>query len=229
MSHIYIPTQSVDDWRGLLADPDRQWRAGFSARAAARAWQDAGGFPAEISRLFATAEDPNLWNMELLLAIPEHRVSLPPIQAHPSQNDVFALAKAADGALVSVAVEAKVSESFDRTVDEWLTDATPGKEDRLDFLKSKLKLAGKNVGGIRYQLLHRMASAILEAKRFNARYAVMVIHSFSRTDMWFGDFLNFVGLYGQFAQAGKMTRLYEDSEISMFAGWAKGDPECLVA
>jgi hypothetical protein len=32
---------------------------------------------------------------------------------------------------------------------------------------------------IRYQLLHRAASVVIEAERFNASYAVLPVHSFS--------------------------------------------------
>jgi len=35
VTQIYRKTEGPADWRGLLADPDRQWRAGFSAMAAA--------------------------------------------------------------------------------------------------------------------------------------------------------------------------------------------------
>jgi len=227
MSHIYIPMKSADDWKKLLADPDKQWCTGYSARTVAHSWQEASGFPPEVSKLFATSKDANLQKVELLLVIPEHKVSLPPSQGHPSQNDVFALAKAANGTLVTIAVEAKVSEPFGPTVDEWFSEPTPGKKIRLNFLQSKLRLTGKEIGRIRYQLMHRLASAILEAERFNAAYAVMVVQSFSEQDEWFEDFLSFVGLYGQTAQAGKMTQLYQDAELSVLAGWAKGDPKYL--
>jgi len=228
MSHIYIPTKSAEDWSGLLAKSG-QWSTGYSAKTVAHSWEEASDFPPEISKLFATSEDANLQQVELLLAIPEHKVSLPPSQGHPSQNDVFALGKAANRKLITIAVEAKVSEPFGPTVVEWISEPTPGKEERLDFLQSKLQLTGKEISQIRYQLMHRLASAILEADRFNAAYAVMVVQSFSEKNEWFEDFSAFVGLYGQTAAAGKMTRLYQDAELSVLAGWAKGDPKYLKA
>ena len=229
MPHIYIPASSPDDWQQFLAEPEKQWRTGFSARATAYAWQEAKGFPEEIATLFDSADDKNLWDLKLLLAIPEHKVYFPPMQGHPSQNDVFALAKASNGELVSVAVEAKVSEPFDRTVDEWIGDSTPGKQERLEFLKTKLGIRGKAIGHIRYQLTHRLASAIIEAERFNAKYAVLVIHSFSQSDEWFDDFAAFVSLYDQVVTVGKLARLDVGDGTQVFAGWARGKAKYLDA
>lgn len=229
MPHIYVPANSADDWQQLLAEPDKQWRSGYSAKATAHAWQEADGFPTEVRALFSSAEDINLRDVELLLAIPEHKVYFPPMQGHPSQNDVFALAKAANGELVAIAVEAKVSEPFDRTVDEWFAEPTPGKAERLAFLKSKLRIDDKPIGHIRYQLLHRLASALLEAERFNAKYAVLVIHSFSQSDEWFGDFAAFVSLYDQAAAVGQLVQLKSRGSPKVFAGWARGRSEYLDA
>ncbi len=38
--------------------------------------------------------------------------------------------------------------------------------------------------GVRYQLLHRTASVVIEAKRFHATTAVMIVHSFSPELKW---------------------------------------------
>jgi hypothetical protein len=229
MKHIYIPTSSADDWQQFLAEPDRQWRTGFSARATAHAWQDADGFPAEFDSLFLSADEINLHGAELLLAIPEHKVYFPPMQGHPSQNDVFALAKAADGNLITVAVEAKVSESFDKVVDDWFAKPTVGKEERLEFLRSKVHLVDREIGHIRYQLLHRLVSAILEAERFGAMYAVMVIHSFSQSDEGFDDFAAFTALYDQVSAVDKLVELNLGDGLRVFAGWARGGAKYLDA
>ena len=229
MAHIYIPTGSAEDWRQFLAEPEKHWRTGYSARATAFAWQEANGLPEEIAALISSAEDANLSKVELLLAFPEHKVYFPPMQGHPSQNDVFALAKAKNGDLISIAVEAKVSEPFDLSVDEWLADPTRGKTERLEFLKHLLRLASVPIGHIRYQLLHRLSSAILEAERFGAKYAILVVQSFSQLDEWFQDFAAFLLLYGQEAQVGELARLDLGTATNVFAGWARGDPRYLDA
>ena len=86
MARIYIPAQGIADWQSLLADPVRQWRAGYSAMAAAQSWQCAAGLPPEIDALLGGGT-------ELQLAIPEHKVPLPGRGAD-SQCDVFALVQA---------------------------------------------------------------------------------------------------------------------------------------
>jgi hypothetical protein len=50
---------------------------------------------------------------------------------------------------------------------------------------------------IRYQLLHRAASAILAAEEFFAPYAVMLVHSFSPSGKWFEDFAQFAEMFGK--------------------------------
>ncbi|NQU08520.1 MAG: hypothetical protein HQ583_08160, partial [Candidatus Abyssubacteria bacterium] len=99
MGHIYIPTKNADDWQSLLADPDKHWRTGYSAKALAHCWEDADGFPPEITGLFSESGTPVFENLEFLLAFPEHKVPLPGGR-RPSQNDIFVLAKAGDGQLI---------------------------------------------------------------------------------------------------------------------------------
>lgn len=48
MNHIYIPTSSAEDWRKFLAEPDKQWHSGYSAKELAECWENAQGFPVEI-------------------------------------------------------------------------------------------------------------------------------------------------------------------------------------
>jgi hypothetical protein len=57
----------------------------------------------------------------------------------------------------------RVSESFGPTLEEWLSEASPGKRERLSFLLTELGLADEPAGTIRYQLLHRVASAVVTA------------------------------------------------------------------
>lgn len=228
MNRIYIPTSGVDDWRRLLANPVKHWRTGFSARSLAYAWENSGGFPGEIQDLFTTS-DPPFQDMELLLAIPEHKVLMPPYGGHPSQNDLFVLARNSRNSLVAITVEGKVSESFGKKLSEWNKEGSPGKETRLAFIKEKLGLADEVPSGIRYQLLHRTASAILEAERFTATSAMMIVHSFSQSDLWFEDYQAFILLFGiENALIGKLYFLREIAGIKLFSGWARGNEMFLM-
>lgn len=76
---------------------------------------------------------------------------------------------------------------------------------------------------MRYQLLHRTASAIIEAHRFNAAHAVMLVHSFSQTGEWFGDYAEFVCLMGGDAAEGRMVSVGSRSGVSLYLAWVRGD------
>jgi len=218
MNHIYIPTSSADDWRKFLAKPDKQWRSGYSAKELAEYWENADGFPAELQVMFAKSTNLALSELELLLAIPEYQVNLPDGK-RPSQNDLFVLARAKDGQLVSLMVEGKVSEPFGETLEIWLKDASEGKKQRLKILCDILGLQNEPPMSIRYQLFHRTASAILEAKRFNAKYAVMIVQSFSPEHKWFSDYQDFLSLFGVSSKINELVELPKSEGKRVFTGW----------
>ena len=228
MARIYIPTKSADDWRPLLADPDKHWRTGHSAKALAHCWEDAEDFPPEIAGLFAESGVNAFQDMELLLAIPEHKVPLPGGSA-ASQNDIFAVAEAGDGQLISITIEGKVSETFGDRLEQWSAGASDGKKERLEFLKNQLGLSRDFPSNIRYQLLHRFVSAVIEARRFNAPRAAMIVHSFSQDDEGFDDYREFLAFFGAEAAVNKLVFARETQGIDIYAGWAKGNPKYLEA
>lgn len=217
MSRIYVPTRGPGDWRALLADPERHWRAGYSAMAAACSWDAADGLPPEIAAMFGT-------DAELLLAIPEHKVALPGGRRE-SQCDVFALVR--DGnETVSLAVEAKVAEPFDRTIGDWLRNASDGKRTRLAAI-CELLGCRPPPDDLYYQLFHRTAAAILEAKRFGTDTAAMVVHSFSQEHRWFEDFAAFCAFLGVDAARGtRLTRTLPGGG-NLILGWATGEARFL--
>jgi sigma54-dependent transcription regulator len=219
MTGFLIPTRSPDDWRSLLADPDKHWRDGYSAKSLAFAWESAGGFPPEVRA--ALEATPEFASTELLLGIPEHQVMLPG-GSRPSQSDLWVLGRTVDG-LVSMTIEGKVSEPFGPTIEEWLVDASPGKRERLAFLQRQLGLETEVPSNIRYQLLHRTASAVIEARRFRAHRAVMLVHSFSDQDSWLDDFVRFAALMGCDAAPGRIAKAGVDSDLPIHLGWIRGD------
>jgi hypothetical protein len=225
MSKIYIPTTKPEDWQSLLADPEKHWRKGYSARALAFCWQEANGFPPCVKRVFKKSNINLFHNIDILLAIPEHKVSLPG-GSQPSQNDLFVLAKSNDE-LICISVEGKVSEPFGDTVSKWMKNQTPGRKKRLDFLCMELDLTGTDVSNIRYQLLHRTVSAILEAKKFNATHALMLVHSFSQKDEWFEDYVLFTSLFEIDAKLNRIHSAAKIGDIRLYLGWVKGDPKYL--
>ena len=223
---FFIPTTGAEDWRSLLADPEGHWRTGYSARTLAMSWEAARGFPPEVVRIFRTSAVSAFEDVDLLLALPEYKVPLPG-GSRPSQNDIFILAKDRQGLLLAATIEGKVDEAFGETLDSWLKtpDAvvSDGKRKRLAFLQEQLGLEQELAGTIRYQLLHRMASAVIEATRFNARSAVMLVHSFSPSQRWFTDYAAFVKLFGPTAEIDQLVHLRTHNGIDMYAGWVSGD------
>lgn len=224
MSNIHIPCTDPEKWQSLLADPEKHWRTGYSARTLAYSWSEARGFPDEVDAVLRSS--PQFHDIELLLAIPEHRVPLPG-GARPSQNDVWVLARAGRE-LVSIAVEGKVKEPFDKRVSEWRADPTSGKNRRLAFLAETLALPSPRLNDIRYQLLHRTASALIEAKRYNAAHAVMLVHSFSQTREHLEDYQKFLGLFGRDAAPDTVISVEPRSGISLHFAWVTGDPKYLT-
>jgi len=218
MKHIYIPTSSPEDWRKFLAEPEKQWRSGYSAKELAECWESADGFPPEFQVLFSTSNNPALNALELLLAIPEYQVDLPGGR-RPSQNDLFVLARASDGQLAAIMVEGKVAEPFGDTLGTWLKDASHGKHNRLKFLCETLGFSNLPPLSIRYQLLHRTASALIEARRFNAKYAMMIVQSFSPEHAWLEDYQAFLGLFGSTGEVGELVDLPLQGSLHLFAGW----------
>lgn len=225
MNPILIPCGTAEGWAQFLAEPIKQWRKGYSARTLAYSWHAAQGFPAEVAAALATSKE--LAGCELLLAIPEHQVPLPG-GSRPSQNDIWVLARTASG-LVSIAVEGKVAEPFGPTVTEWLGQASPGKLERLAFLQQELGLAHPLPGTVRYQLLHRAASAVIEAKRFHAAHALMLVHSFSQNHQWFEDYGAFAALFNRHAKTGEVVAIGETDGVQIHLGWVCGDAAYLSA
>jgi hypothetical protein len=218
MTRIFVPSRGPDDWQAFLAEPNKQWRVGYSARSLAYCWEAADGFPSELSALFANSSVEAFRQIELLLAFPEYKVPLPG-GGRASQTDVFSLGRDAEGELVAIAVEGKVNEPFGPTLTEWDAASSEGKRQRLAYIQKMLELSGELPGEVRYQLLHRTASAVTEAYRFNARSAVMIVHSFSQEDHWFEEYLTFLRLYGQAAEVGELVRLTAVQGVALYSGF----------
>jgi hypothetical protein len=214
-------TSGPDDWRKLLADPMKRWRSGYSARTLAHCWEASDGFPPEVSKALGQTTEPLLANLHPLLAVPEFKVALPG-GSRPSQNDIFVLARSDAGA-VCIMVEGKVSEPFGPTLDEWRADASPGKDQRLDFLLSTLGISTLLSGHIRYQLLHRAACAIIMGEQYRAVAAVVLVHSFSKQRKGWPDYEAFIRLFGVQAVSDVIQRLPSESSIPLFAAWVTGD------
>ena len=226
MNRLLTPTSGPSDWRRLLADPGRQWVKGRSALELAVSWEAARRGPRGIPPSVAAVLDshPQLAGATLLLGIPEHQVQFDG-GGHASQTDLWALLRAPVG-LVSMSVEAKAGEGFDRTVASWLADAKPasGKPARLAQLKSILGIAVDLPETLRYQLLHRTASAIREAEKFGASCAVLLVQSFSSDPDSAAAYSTFCEVMGCVPQLGPLLEGPQVGTIQLYFAWVDCEP-----
>ena len=165
MAKIFIPINKLEDWRSLLADPEKQWKSEFSAKALAYCWIEADDFPMSIKKAFSNSDNGPFKEIEILCAFPEY--------------------------------------------------------------SNELGLDEADVQEIRYQLLHRTASAIIEAKRFNASKAMMLVHSFSQQHEWFDDYSSFASLFGIEAILGKVHFVKKINDVDLHLAWITGEKKYL--
>lgn len=221
MTKIFVPSSGPGCWKGLLGDPERHWRTGYSAKMLAHCWEDSDGFPQEIDSILNRSD--SLRGIKPLLIFPEWKVPLPGGK-RPSQSDVWVLARAPKK-LISIAIEGKVGETFGVIVKDWKKNASNGKHERLNYLGQCLGLSVCSLDDVRYQLIHRTASAIIEAKRFGASSAIMLVHSFSASDEGFSDYSELVKLFRATAAPApdELVTVQAGNGLSLHLGWVRGD------
>ena len=195
------------------------------ARMLACCWQAAGDFPDCVRKVFNNSGSATFKHIEPLLIIPEYIVELPGRGA-ASYNDLFILAKSGEQ-LVTITVEGKVDEPFDKPVAEWYRKPSAGKQKRLAFLCSELNLPADDVMRVPYQLLHRTVSAKLLARQFQTGIALMLVHSFSPQEHWFEEYFRFAAMFGIDAEVDRVYAAQPFDGLVLYLGWAKGDPEYL--
>jgi hypothetical protein len=126
-------------------------------------------------------------------------------------------------------VEGKAREDFGPTVSQWRRKtSTKGYHLRWDHVLENTGPLESVPEDIRYQLLHRTASAVIVARRLHAACAVMIVQSFVPSDKenHFGDFAKFVALYNRDAAKGRLIFLNDVGGVHLYCGWAQSKMEC---
>jgi hypothetical protein len=226
MNRLHIATRGIASWRERLAHPDEQWRRQYSAFETAVSWEIAAstkaGLPLPIERLF---QDTGYLNPVLMFAVAEHKVALRG-GGGASQADVWAVIGSSRGE-VSVAVEAKANESFgDAILKDWLigsgsANSKANRHDRWEFVRSYLPHADSYLEA-RFQMLHRCAAAVIEAKRLGFQHAAFLVQAFGTPDKSFQDYAVFCEALKIPAKRGAMATTSVDN-ISLCIGWADCD------
>ena len=226
MKRIFVPTQTPSDWQRLLAKPSLHWKKGYSAMTTAACWEAANGqLPDEVKRVLESSGRSEISNLKLLFAVPEWEV---PLEGgdRPSQTDVLALVRN-DNGLTIIGVEAKVDEKFGPTLGTKRAESSEGQNKRIDYLHAVLQLDAPLDNVVRYQLLHRTASAVLTAQDFHAQAAVMLVHSFSPVSRWREDFEKFCNAIGAESVSDDLRVVPRFKNPSLFLAWCAGDQKFL--
>ena len=189
------PLMAPAEVQRLLRDPEVQWKKGRSAYEAAHSWIRAGqrnesGLPTKAQTILSKA--PEWIEAAVVAGFFEHATPLD-TQAGPSNTDLLAVCGLRDE-LGILAVEAKAGESFGELVQHW--NKTEGRGKRLQWACKLFGIDADACSTLRWQLFHRTASAVIEAKRFRASCATMMVHDFSPQPSWIDDYLAFAEMIG---------------------------------
>lgn len=218
----------ADDWRCRLANPKTNWKKGKSAYELAYSWLDSEeDMPNSLQNLLNSSE--TFKNLTIDKAIVEKKVQFDNF-GRPSHTDLMIYGNNAKGKIV-IAVEGKESEPFDKDVSEWIKIKEDGsdKEERLRNLLVKLglsRLDKEKIGKIKYQLLHRTISALIEGKIYGAHNVMMLVHSFLDIDEkdHFNDYLYFCSLFGIVRESITRNKILSSvtvGNINLSFGWLR--------
>lgn len=216
-SRLAVPLKRPADVIPHLGKPIH-WKQGRSAKALADCWFAAGDVPAVVRGVLRTT--PQFAEAELLEAWLERETDLGDAQGKPSQTGLLALLGVGDEIAV-LCIEAKVDESFGPLVGAWLEQGGAGRQKRLTALCALLGFDPATSAELRYQLLHRTVAVILEARRFRASTAALVVQSFCPKNTGLADAVGFftaIGLSG--LEAGRLVGPHRIGGVSFSAGWA---------
>jgi hypothetical protein len=179
--------RTIEDWFRLAPPKDglSQWVDGRSAKESAKAWLGADGdMPAEIAELLSSHADIGALTVErvepeCLLAFDEHR--------GPRNADMAMWAHDANGP-ISITVEAKADETFDRIVADVLDAgrktllAAPNSKAltrAIDLMRCLFDVSAEDeprISELRYQLLTATAGTLALAKSMKATRGVVIVH-----------------------------------------------------
>ena len=200
-----------------LGKKEKHWKEGRSAHALVQLWSKTNGFPKAIASVLQASAA--FKSAELVDAFLERQVDLRTDGRH-SQTDLLAVVSL-DNDIAIVAVEGKAGESFGPLVDKWL-NGSKAKHARLKGLCKTLGLRCEEAKPLRYQLLHRSASAIYEAQRYRTKLAAMIVHSFSEDDEGFLDFSTFLRAVGfKDVSKGALVGPVSCDGVDMYAAWVQ--------
>ena len=221
IARISVALRRPEDVIPHLGSPTH-WKQGRSAKSLADAWFQANDLPTRVRSVLE--QDPALSGIELIDAWLERCTDLRDGRSTASQTDLLAVV-GIGSELGAMAVEGKVTESFDKLVAEWLADGSEGKRQRLDGLCRLLSLDPATVGQLRYQFFHRTAAAILEARRYRAQKSILLIHSFCPNATGLSDYIQFGRSLGfESLDRDRISEPREIGRVELRLAWVSDEP-----
>jgi hypothetical protein len=194
-------TRSPDEWKD---EP-------LTAR-----WQSSGAFPPEVAALLNTNDATE--GAALLLAIPQHETPLAR-GSHAAAADLCALGRTSHG-LISIVVDAISGDKGSDAADD---TSARGRTRSAAALCALLEIDPQRETDVSARFIHRTAVALIEARRFFAVAAVVIVDSVTRTQDSFDDFRRFVALMGGRLRApGHLAPVAPREGIHLLFGWAQG-------
>lgn len=223
-SRLAVPLQRPEDVIAHLGKR-HHWKQGHSAKALADFWWGATTLPTQIRAVLDQA--PPLAGAELLDGWLERETDLLDGEERASQTDLLALLGVGD-ALAVLGVEAKAGEPFGPTVFAKLNDGSAGVRNRIEQLCRHLGLEDGVAQNLRYQLLHRTVATLIEAGRFRASKAALLVQSFRDDPAGFEDYQRFVRAIGfRAAGTGTLEGPRRFGSVDLWTGWVDSDvPAC---
>ena len=208
------PIRSTADWIDTVGKKNYK-QGSYSAYQVSQSWRNLNGrLPAPMSKIFESSKDPLFHNLKPEHIVAEKQIYLLDSLKNPSRTDIMSYCSNSMGETILLCVECKAKETFASRVSSWVAtpDEPPIRRQALLFhqkaelvprklnrLKSLNTVLGTNVmpdSHLRYQLLHRTASAIIEGRNLSARAAVMVVQAFTASVENFFDFSDFCDTLG---------------------------------
>src|SRR5690349_5294781 len=114
---LSLPMRAPEDVIPHLGKGALHWKEGRSAKLLADAWFSAGGLPASVRAVIEQA--PEYKDVVMLEGWLERATELPWGRGNPTQTDLLALLRRADGTQAVLGIEAKVDETLGPIVGEW--------------------------------------------------------------------------------------------------------------
>ena len=225
MVYGYIRLEEAADWKQVVGES--KWRPGYSACELAQAWEK-GEFPAEVQTVLNSAPAPFPKPL-----IPNYMLVEKPVfldnQKAPSMTDIMVYCNMQSAEPFIIAVEGKANEPFGNdTVADWalnkMPTPTPTRAARLEFLSRELGVPVPDDSPLRYQLIHRSVSALLESGLHGATSCMLLVHSFGEhtNSNWtdYAAFLNHIGIANPVKNAvSGPVKLGQNNDKNFYAAW----------